>query len=488
MKFKWDKKYLYWGATALVVLSITVLFNFLLQNNLAIRNAAVTLVKICLPIILGFIIAFLVNPLMKWFETSVFSIFDKKACDRRFLPKWKKNLYRVLSMVFSYLVIFILAACFIIAVIPQITESIVNISILFPKYKENFLAWFDGLTKKYPEIYKYLGNYIKENEEIIDNWTDTTLVPWLTSLASKSSVILLTIFKALKDFVIGFIISIYVLSKKELFKGQAKKIVYSIFNVKNGNIIIKNTRMASDKFAGFIIGKIVDSLIIGVFCFIGCTIIRIEYPVLLALIIGVTNIIPFFGPIIGAIPCLLLLLVINPAHALYFLIFVVILQQVDGNFIGPKILGSSTGISSFWVIFAITVFGGFWGIPGMIIGVPLMAVIYTLIQSWLDITLKNKELSKNTDDYIYLDHIDLDNKDFVVKELPSVILARKKEEKLKLKAEKKKIKEEKQNKKKESSENKEITDKKVNSENQNKSEENKDRSDDNSEEKSDKKE
>ena len=347
MKFKWDKKYLYWGVTALVVLAIVVLFNFLLNQHVAIKEAATTLVKILLPIILGFVIAFLVNPLMKWFEVSFFAIFDKKAPDRRYLPKWKKNLYRVLSMVFSYLFILILLACFIIAVIPQISDSIVNISILFPKYKENFQEWFNNLTLKYPEVYKYLGNYIKENEAIIDNWTDTTLVPWLTQLASKSSVYLLTIFKALKDFIIGFIVSIYVLSKKELFKGQAKKIVYSLFNVKNGNIIIKNVRMASDKFAGFIIGKIVDSLIIGLLCFVGCQIMRMEYPVLLALIIGVTNIIPFFGPVIGAIPCLVLLLVINPLHALYFLIFVIILQQLDGNFIGPKILGSSTGISSF---------------------------------------------------------------------------------------------------------------------------------------------
>lgn len=443
MKFKWDKKYLYWGVTALVVLSIAVLFNYLLNQSVAIKNAATALVKILLPIILGFVIAFLVNPLMKWFEISFITIFDKKAPDRRYLPKWKRNLYRIISMVFSYMFILILLACFIIAVIPQISESIVNISILFPRYKENFTEWFNNLTLKYPEIYKYLGNYIKENEAIIDTWTDTTLVPWLTQLASKSSVYLLTIFKALKDFVIGFIVSIYVLSKKELFKGQAKKIVYSVFNAKNGNVIIKNVRMASDKFSGFIIGKIVDSLIIGILCYIGCLIMRMEYPVLLALIIGVTNIIPFFGPIIGAIPCLFLLLVINPLHALYFLIFVIILQQLDGNFIGPKILGSSTGISSFWVIFAITVFGGFWGIPGMIVGVPLMAVIYTLIQSALDITLRNKELSRDTNDYIYLDHIEHENKEFVDKELLSVELARKKAEKLALKEQKRKEKEQK---------------------------------------------
>ncbi len=443
MKFKWDKKYLYWGVTALIVLLLAVLFNFLLNINATIRKAIVEFVKIMLPIIEGFIIAFLVNPLMKWFETSVFSIFDKNAPDRQLHPKWKKTLYRVLSMFFAYIVILIILASFIIAVIPQIISSIQNIAILFPKYKDNFTLWFDSITKKYPEVYKYLGDYIKENEKIINNWTDGTVVPWLTQLASKTSVILFSMFKALKDLIIGFVVSIYILFKKEMFKGQGKKIVYSIFNVKNGNIIIKNVRMANNKFSGFIIGKIIDSLIIGCLCFIVCSIIKLEYPVLLALIIGVTNIIPFFGPIIGAIPCTVLLLLINPMHAVYFLIFVIILQLLDGNVIGPKILGSSTGISSFWVIFAITIFGGFWGVPGMIIGVPLFAVIYTLLQSAIEIALKNKELNNDTDNYIYLDYIDNETKEFHNRELPSIIFEKQKQERKRLKEEKKKLREEK---------------------------------------------
>lgn len=443
MKFKWDKKYLYWGVTAVIVLAITVLFNFLLQNNLAIRQAVSKLVKISLPIILGFVIAFLFNPLMKWFENSVFAIFDKKAMDRKLLPEWKQTLYRILSLVLTYIVILILIASFVIAVFPQIRDSIINIYDLFPIYKVNFLNWLDRLWAKYPEVYKYLGNFIKENEASFDNWTDETLYPWLRNLASSASVYVFNVFSVLKDLLIGFIVSIYILLKKELFKGQFKKICYSTFNVKNGNIIIKNTRMANDKFSGFIVGKIVDSLIIGVLCFVGCSIIKIEYPVLIALIIGVTNIIPFFGPIIGAIPCSLLLLVINPIHCLYFVIFVIVLQLVDGNIIGPKILGSSTGISSFWVIFAITIFGGFWGIPGMIIGVPLFAVIYSLIQSALDISLRNKELNKDTDSYVYLDHIDNETHEYFEKELPSIVMEKKRQAKLEAAEEKKRLKEEK---------------------------------------------
>ena len=341
------------------------------------------------------------------------------------------------------MVLIVLLACFVISVFPQIRDSIISIYDLFPIYKENFLNWLNKLWTKYPEVYKYLGNFINENEGYFDTWTNDSLYPWLRNLASSASVYVFNVFSVLKDLVIGFIVSIYILTKKELFKGQFKKICYAIFNVKNGNIIIKNTRMANDKFSGFIVGKIFDSLIIGFLCFIGCSILKIEYPVLIALIIGVTNIIPFFGPIIGAIPCFLLLLVINPIHSLYFVIFAIILQLVDGNIIGPKILGSSTGISSFWVIFAITIFGGFWGIPGMIIGVPLFAVIYSLIQSSLDIALKNKELKKETENYIYLDHIDAESKEFCPKELPSVTIEKKKAAKIEANKEKKRIRDEK---------------------------------------------
>lgn len=413
MKFKWDKKYLYWGVTALVVLVLSVLFNYLLQNSYSIAEAVKKVWKISAPIIDGIVIAFLVNPLVKWFEKSVFPIFDKKIVDYQNLPKYKKNLVRIISIILSYIVIVLLLACFIISVIPQIKDSVLDIYNKFPLYKDNFLTWIENINKKYPEIAKYTTTIMEEYEESFENWKQTVLLPWLQNLATGVSIYVVNLFSTISDLIVGFVVSLYILSKKETFKGQFKKIVYSIFNIKNGNIIIKNTRMANDKFSGFIVGKIIDSIIIGIICFIGCSIMKLHYPILLSIIIGVTNIIPFFGPIFGAIPTTLLLLFIDPLEALYFLIFVIILQLVDGNIIGPKILGSSTGISSFWVIFAITLFGGFWGVPGMIIGVPLFAVIYSLIQSLLDIGLKNKELVSDTEKYMYLDYIDKESKEYI---------------------------------------------------------------------------
>lgn len=413
MKFKWDKKYLYWGVTALVVLVLSVLFNYLLQNSYSIGEAVQKVWKISAPIVDGIVIAFLVNPLVKWFEKSVFPIFDKKIVDYKNLPKYKKNIVRIVSILLSYIVILLLLACFVISVIPQIKDSVLDIYDKFPMYKTNFLNWIENLNTKYPEIAKYTTSIMEEYEDSFENWKQSVLLPWLQNFATGVSIYVVNIFSAISDLIVGFVISLYILSKKETFKGQFKKIIYSIFNVKNGNIIIKNTRMANDKFSGFIVGKIIDSIIIGIICFIGCSILKLHYPILLSIIIGVTNIIPFFGPIFGAIPTTLLLILIDPLEALYFLIFVIILQLVDGNIIGPKILGSSTGISSFWVIFAITLFGGFWGVPGMIIGVPLFAVIYSLIQSLLDIGLKNKELVSDTEKYMYLDYIDKESKEYI---------------------------------------------------------------------------
>lgn len=417
MKFKWDKKYLYWGVTALVVLMIAILFNFLLQNNHAIRTAFEKLIKICAPIIDGIIIAFLIDSLVKWFEKKLFPLFNKKIYDYKNLSEKQQGVVRTFSILLSYILLVLLTAGFILSVIPQISESIEDIKVQFPYYSKNFLAWIEKVSIKYPEISNIKDTLVENYSVEFDNWKNNVLVPWLQNSATSMSVYIINAFSAIWNLIIGFIVSIYILMKKETFKGQFKKITYAVFNIKNGNVIIKNTRMALNKFSGFIIGKIVDSIIIGLICFIVCKIIGIEYPILMAMIIGVTNIIPFFGPFIGAIPTAILLLLINPIHALYFVIFIIILQLLDGNVIGPKILGSSTGISSFWVIFAITVFGGFWGVPGMIIGVPLFAVIYTIIKSLLDINLKNKELSADTDKYVYLDYIDTETKEFVETEV-----------------------------------------------------------------------
>ena len=206
------------------------------------------------------------------------------------------------------------------------------------------------------------------------------------------------------NFIIGIIISIYLLSSKELFCAQAKKITYALLREERANNLINNMRFANKTFGGFLIGKILDSFIIGILCFIGTSVLKIPYALLISVIVGVTNIIPFFGPYLGAIPCALILIMINPIKCVVFLIFVLVLQQFDGNVLGPKILGNSTGLSSFWVIFSITVFGGLFGVLGMFVGVPVFAVIYAAIKTFVSQRLVKKNLPADTNYYMQNDY------------------------------------------------------------------------------------
>jgi len=201
------------------------------------------------------------------------------------------------------------------------------------------------------------------------------------------------------------VISIYVLFSKETFAGQGKKITFALFNTKTANQIIKDTRFISDTFIGFISGKIIDSIIIGFICFAGTSILKMPYALLISVIVGVTNVIPFFGPYLGAIPCTILILMVNPVKCIYFILFILVLQQLDGNFIGPKILGQSTGLSGFWVIFSITIFGGIMGVPGMIIGVPFFAVLYAMIKRLINRLLLKRGLPSETNKYMNVDYI-----------------------------------------------------------------------------------
>ena len=237
--------------------------------------------------------------------------------------------------------------------------------------------------------------------------------------------------KFVLNVIVGLIISVYVMADQEHFAGQAKKIVYAMFKPVRANVIVDTVRKSNEIFSGFISGKILDSAIIGVLAYIVLAIMKMPDTVLVAVIIGVTNVIPFFGPFIGAIPAILITLLIgavpsfiiivlqNPIQGLYFLIFIVVLQQIDGNIIGPKILGSSTGLSAFWVVFAILVFGGLWGFPGMLLGVPLMAVIYYVAQKTVSYFLKKRGLTTDTLAYVYLTKVDKESNQPVYDKNPS---------------------------------------------------------------------
>ena len=225
----------------------------------------------------------------------------------------------------------------------------------------------------------------------LDTWVKETVLPSMQSILSGAAVGVMSFVAFLKNFVIGLIVSVYLLASRKKFGQQGKLILYSLVKRRWADLFLEEICYADKMFGGFINGKILDSAIIGVLCYIACLIFKFPSALLVSVIIGVTNVIPFFGPFIGAIPATLLILIQNPIKALWFVLFVLVLQQVDGNIIGPKILGNTTGLSSFWVLFAILLFGGLWGFVGMIVGVPLFAVIYDVIKKLVIHGLKRNE-------------------------------------------------------------------------------------------------
>lgn len=425
MKFNFDKKYLYWGLTAFFVICCSLIFCYFLFNNMIVLTFLGKIIHVLSPIFDGVIIAFLLNPIVIWFEKKFFPFFnfkkkksavkddpaDKASLSDKELKKikTKKILIRVFSVVFSYLLMFILLFGFFYAVIPQIINSATDIYDKSEVYKKTIEDFINNFKFKNPNFYSFLESVFNDYSLQLENWRDTFLIPKLTEFIKDISSGFLSFAGALWNIILGTIISLYILINKERFKGQYKKMTFGILRIDTANKFLDNMRFVLDKFNSFIVGKLIDSLIIGVICYFACLILKFDYPVLIALIVGVTNIIPFFGPFIGGGICAILLVLINPLKALYFIIFVVILQQFDGNLLGPMLLGDSTGLSGFWVIFSITLFGGLWGVPGMVIGVPTFAVIYSAIKIGVENSLSKKKIPTDSLEYADVDHIDLES-------------------------------------------------------------------------------
>lgn len=293
--------------------------------------------------------------------------------------------------------------------VSEIVPSVTNIASNFDVYINNFTKWLDKMLRDNPMVRDYANKIVQNYSVQINEWFNTTVLTKSSQVLKIVSVGLLGSLKVLWNLIIGLIISVYVLLNKEKFGGQAKKMVYAFFERNTANIIINNLKFTHNTFSGFIGGKILDSFLIGCLCFMGTALMHTPYAALISVIIGVTNIIPFFGPYLGAIPSVILIFIVDPLHPLncvYFALFILALQQFDGNFLGPKILGNSTGLTSFWVIFSITFFGGLWGVLGMLIGVPFFAVIYAAIKSIINTKLSKKQLPTDSELYTYVCAID----------------------------------------------------------------------------------
>ncbi len=402
---KFTNKYMKWGLTALIVLILAICFVCLIFKGQAIGAGLKMILRVTMPVIDGLIIAFIATPVMNWIEEKLFFPLCRKLNINAEKPKVKKRL-RAGSVLLTFLFIGFIIYSFFMIVIPELAMSIQGIVTRFPTYINNLIDLTDKLLADNPDVEAYIEGILSTYYKDLDNLLDNTVMPTVNNFILSASKGVLGMLKSLYNLIIGLIISLYILSGKEKFASQAKKICYALFDRPVANQVISACRFTNKTFIGFLGGKIVDSAIIGVLCFFGTSVLKIPYAVLISVIVGVTNIIPFFGPYIGAIPSALLVLMINPGKCIPFILFVLALQQLDGNVIGPKILGESTGLSGFWVIFSITFFGGLWGVAGMVVGVPLFAVLYAGISYMINRFLAKKALSTNTLDYDKLDYID----------------------------------------------------------------------------------
>ena len=408
MKFRFEKKYVYWGVTAFLVIAASLIFYYFLFHMNNVRAGFRTFTKTCMPIIDGLVLAYLMTPLVNHMERDFFIPLCKRVNLNTESAKAKKRM-RLLSALITVIFVFVLIYLLCASIIPQLIVSIQNIALQLPVYASNLQDWIQKLLGNNDDLAGIVTSLINQYSNELEDYLNSKLVPQLnvilTQFSSSIFSSMLGLLVTAWNLLIGLIISVYLLFSKESFAGQSKKIIYAIWEEETANKLISNIRFVNATFGGFINGKLVDSLIIGLICFIGMTLLQLPYPLLISVIVGITNIIPFFGPYLGAIPSIILILMVNPKQALYFAIFVLILQQFDGNFLGPKILGNKTGLSSFWVIFSITLFGGYWGILGMAIGVPVFAVIYAGIKALVNQQLVKRGFSTNTKDYMFLSEI-----------------------------------------------------------------------------------
>ena len=405
----YDKRIKQAGIVLFLSISMCILFAFILFNSDSFFGFGKKILGILRPFIYGFFIAYILNPVMMFIEEKlVYPLYIK--LHKKNKPE-KKKIYRNISVIITVLLLFLLLYTLIIMIVPQVIDSIQSIVAKCPEYFDRVNIWFSRTIANNDDFAEIVTPYMAN----VEDWFMTNFIPKLQEFVThvSSNIIggVFTTVTEILNFIIGIIIAIFLLGNKEVYCAQAKKIAYATLREERANNLINNTRFANKTFGGFLSGKILDSFIIGVITFIVMFICKIPYAVLISVVVGVTNIIPYFGPFLGAIPSVIILLMVDPKKALWFLLIVLIIQQVDGNIIGPKILGDSTGLSSLWVIFAITVFGGFFGVFGMFIGVPVFAVIYAAIRTLVNERLRKKQLPSSTSFYLESDyHSDEENR------------------------------------------------------------------------------
>lgn len=399
---KWkEHQYFNLGVMLLTVVTVSLVLLAIVLNLSAVGAFFKTVQKVFSPMLIGLVLAYLMNPLMNFMERRLYPRMEKKISAVK-----AKRRSRAISLTFALLVMLVIVYEFCALLLPQLYESIMGIVNNFSNYYATIDGWLTEFLADNPGMKTYVDRLIREAFDMLKNWATNGLLPSIETILTGLTTSIFSVVRTLLNVVIGVFAAVYMLYSRDIFLGQSKKIIVALCKPQTADRILGVGRRIHKVFSGFIIGKILDSLIIGILCYFGMRILKLPYPELIATVVGVTNVIPFFGPFIGAIPSAFLILLVNPLQALYFGIFVLVLQQLDGNVIGPRILGDTVGISGFWVLVSITVAGGLFGFAGMVLGVPVFAVAYMLISDFIAYKLREKKKPVETGVYQTIQKVD----------------------------------------------------------------------------------
>lgn len=392
-------KYVKMGLTVFCTVAAILLFYDTLFGSGALVRFVKELLSAAQPVLYGAFMAYLLAPVVNFFEIRPFSTVSQKPLPKEPTKKRVSVAVRAVSIFLTWLLIGVLLYLLMSVLLPELYKSIVQLISNVETYYNTISRWVQELLEMNPTLETWVAAQMETYYETLKNWVTNDLLPRATTLMTIVSGGVFSIIGFFSDLLVGIIVSIYFLATKETCTAHARKVVYGLFSGKDVYWVLRGAKKVDRIFSGFVRGKLLDSLIIGILCFLGCTILKFPYTPLVSVIVGVTNVIPFFGPFLGAIPSTFLILLVSPLKALYFVIFVLALQQLDGNVIGPKILGDKTGLSSLWVIIAILVGGHFFSLAGMFFGVPVCACLYSATTFFVEVRLQKKSLPVDTEYY-----------------------------------------------------------------------------------------
>ncbi|MCH5203447.1 MAG: AI-2E family transporter [Oscillospiraceae bacterium] len=428
MKIEWNKKYTTVAIYALIVIALAVLFVVFVFRFESFSEGFSWVGSVVAPVICGLVIAYILNPLMMYFENKFFkklknppivadtAAVNKGKADSSPLNKIKKlpenpikkarrrkTIARVLSLLITFVVVFVIIGALILAVGPNIAKSIVDLADRFPYYIKEIEHYLEDFFEDNPDISAFIFDEFTDLSEELKKLAET-LQPMAGDIIGNVSSglwsFVVSILVGLKNVLLGVIIAIYLLFSKERLLAQCKQIIFAFIKEKHWKGFFSFCSKSNNIFKKYIVSNLVDAMVVFVFMLVGMFIMKMPYATLVSAICAVTNLIPFFGPFIGAVPCAVLILLDDPSKVIWFALFVLVLQQCDGNIIKPFLFGETMGLPAIWVLVSIILGGGLFGIPGMLLGAPVFAVIYTMSADFVKARLKKQNLPESTETYV----------------------------------------------------------------------------------------